>query len=88
MSTSNLEENLKTLEKNIKIDREKLLKIDQIETKLIKNAMLKKKIRDKLDQLATDGKTIRNSDRLERFATQIASYNYCPAVKYLWRNIV
>ena len=47
-----------------------------------------KKIQDKLDQLATDWKTIRNSDRLERFATQIVSYKYCPAVKYLWRNIV
>ena len=45
-----------------------------------------KKIQDKLDQLM--GRRFGNSDRLERFATQIAFYNYCPDVKYLWRNIV
>jgi hypothetical protein len=54
-SSSDLEENLKKLEKNIKIDREKLEKIDQTElindARTLKLKLLKEKIQDNLSMM-------------------------------------
>jgi insulin-like growth factor-binding protein complex acid labile subunit len=65
LSSSDLEENLKLLEKNIKIDREKLVKIDQTEliydAKTIKLKLLKEKIQDNLSMMQRKYKELHSS---------------------------
>jgi Leucine-rich repeat (LRR) protein len=65
LSPSDLEENLKLLEKNIKKDREKLVKIDQTEliydAKTIKLKLLKEKIQEKLSIMQKKYKEMQSS---------------------------
>jgi Leucine-rich repeat (LRR) protein len=65
ISSSNLEENLKKLEKQIKINREKLVKIDQ--TKLVYNAknlklnLMKEKLQDNLSMMQKKYKELQSN---------------------------
>jgi Leucine-rich repeat (LRR) protein len=65
LSSSDLEENLKLLEKNIKIDREKLVKINQIKSKFIKEnlkfTLLEEKIHDNLSMMQNKYKELQSS---------------------------
>jgi hypothetical protein len=65
LSSSDLEENLKLLEKNIKIKREKLEKIDETElindARTLKLKLLKEKIQDELSMMQLKYKELQTS---------------------------
>jgi len=65
LSSSDLEENLKLLEKNVKIKREKLEKIDQTElindARTLKLKLLKEKIQDDLSMMQQKYKELQSS---------------------------
>jgi hypothetical protein len=65
LSSSDLEENLKLLEKNIKIKREKLEKIDETElindARTLKLKLLKEKIQDELSMMQKKYKELQSS---------------------------
>jgi Leucine-rich repeat (LRR) protein len=62
LSSSDLEENFNILEKNIKMRKEKIVKINQIETKFInKNKLLKEKLQDDLSMMQKKYKELQSS---------------------------
>jgi hypothetical protein len=69
LSPSDLEENLKILEKNIKMKKEKLVKINQIKSKLIKEnfkfTLLEEKIIDDLSMMQQKYKELQSNKALK-----------------------